>query len=535
MRNYIPAVLAFVLGILSSCIRNDIPYPSVEAQIEGLSAEGAKEVNIYADARLVVISLSETADLKNVNITGVRFNDSRVKASGKIEGVHDMTSPFTVSLSVYEDYLWTIKAEQKIERYFTVSSGVGKSVIDAQNLRAIANVPVGTDLTKVCVTALKLGPEGITAYNPTISYLKDFSQPQKVSVMYRSNVEEWTLFVNEVDQCVNFESVDAWTAVAWLKATGKEGEANGFRIRKTGQSEWTEVEDVSVQGASFSAAADGLSPLTEYECVAYSGEDVTDPVSFTTQAAVQLPNSGFETVSHAESSKYYSFYDPESSSEELQSKWWGSGNKGSTTVGSDYAITLPDETDKVEGQRSLKMASRYVIIKFAAGNVFSGAFDRTIGASGGVIHMGRPFTLRPRKLTLYLKYKSGIIEEKTMGDVPEGDDVKVGDNDRASVWIALGDWDYRKYGGSADSPVEINTTDKSTFFNPKGDNVIAYGCYIASQSIDDWTKVEIPLEYVSTSRVPTHIIVSCAASMLGDYFTGSKDSILWVDDLKLEY
>lgn len=97
------------------------------------------------------------------------------------------------------------------------------------------------------------------------------------------------------------------------------------------------------------------------------------------------------------------------------------------------------------------MASRYVIIKFAAGNVFSGAFDRTIGASGGVIHMGRPFTLRPRKLTLYLKYKSGIIEEKTMGDVPEGDDVKVGDNDRASVWIALGDWDYRKYGGSADS------------------------------------------------------------------------------------
>ncbi len=535
MKKFLLPILTLALGFLSSCIRNDIPYPTVEAQISALTADGAKEVTVYPDSRLVVISLMETTDIKNVNITAVRFNDSRVKASGKIEGVHDMTSPFTVSLSVYEDYLWTIRAEQNIERYFTVTSGVGKSVIDAQNFRAIANVPVGTDLSKVSVTALKLGPSEITAYNPTISRLKDFSQPQKVSVMYRSSVEEWTLFVNEVEQSVDFTGVDAWTAVAWLKATGKEGEVNGFRIRKAGEIEWTEVEGVSTDGTSFSAAADGLLPLTEYECVAYSGEDVTEIVSFTTQAAIQLPNSGFETVSHAESNKYYSFYDPDSSDETLRSKWWGSGNKGSTTVGSDYAITFPDETDKVEGERSLKMASRYVIIKFAAGNVFSGSFVQTVGASGGIIHMGRPFTLRPRKLTLYLKYKSGIIEEKTIGDVPEGDDVKAGDNDRASVWIALGDWTRSKYHGSDESPVEINTTDKSSFFNPKGENVIAYGSYIADRSIDEWTKVEIPLEYVSTSRVPTHIIVSCAASMLGDYFTGSKDSILWVDDLKLEY
>ena len=255
---------------------------------------------------------------------------------------------------------------------------------------------------------------------------------------------------------------------------------------------------------------------------------------FTTDAEAQLPNSGFETFSKAESSKYFSFYDPASSDPALQTKWWGSGNKGSTTVGSSFAITKPDDAEKVEGEYSLKMASQYVIIKFAAGNVFSGEYVKTLGTSGGVIHLGRPFTLRPRKLFVWLKYKSGIIQKKTLDGYPEDDVVKVGDNDRGIVWVALGDWDFKEYGGTADCPVEVNTTKKETFFDSKGPNVIAYGRFVTDHDME-WTKVEIPLEYVSTSRRPTHIIVSCAASMLGDYFTGSPDSILWVDDFKLEY
>jgi hypothetical protein len=529
-------VKAFLLvASFASCIRNDIPYPTVLAGITDLQVEGATGVTIDSDTHKVLITLEEATDMTKVNILSVTYNDSRVQASETIKGVHDLTSPLSVELRVYESTHWTIAAEQPIAREFTVTGQVGSTTMDAPNCRAIARVSKGTNLSGVSVTSLKLGPADITVYNPPITSLKDFSEPKKVSVKYHETVQEWTLYVEEVEENVSFDALDAWTCVAWLKASGVEGRENGFRLRKAGETEWSEVEGVTVSGTSFSAQADGLEPQTDYECVAYSGEEQTAVKTFTTQEARQMPNSGFETVSHAESSKYYSFYDPSSPDPELQTKWWGSGNKGSTTVGSSYAITLPDETNKVEGERSLKMMSRYVVVKFAAGNIFTGEFGRTIGASGGTVHMGRPFTLRPRKLTLYLKYQCGKIEEKTIGDVPEGEEVKVGDNDRASVWIALGDWDYRKYGGTADSPVEINTTDKSTFFDPKGENVIAYGCYIASESIDEWTKVEIPLEYVSTSRVPTHIIVSCAASMLGDYFTGSQNSILWVDKMELEY
>ena len=113
--------------------------------------------------------------------------------------------------------------------------------------------------------------------------------------------------------------------------------------------------------------------------------------------------------------------------------------------------------------------------------------------------------------------------------------MKVGDRDRGSVWVALGDWDYRTYGGTPESPLELNTTDKSTFFNPEADAVIAYGRFVAEQDYDDWVKVEIPLEYRSYSRKPTHIVISAASSILGDYFTGSADSRMWIDDLRLEY
>lgn len=524
------AVLAVV-----SCIRNDIPYPDVAAEITSLQADGAKSVSINKDAREVLITLEEATDIRRVNITEVSFNEEAVTASAAVTGTKDLSSPYHVTLNLYErDFVWTVKAGQPIERHFTVSGQSGVAVIDADNRRVIFKIPSHVVLENLSVVSMKLGPEGVTEYFPDAASLHDFTNPVVVKVSCRNVVEEWTLYAEQVESTVSMTGVDVWTRVAWLKASGIEGGDNGFRIRKSGESVWRNVENVTSDGGSFSAMTGGLEPLTEYECVAFSGDEVTDVSKFTTDAEAQLPNSGFETFSKAESSKYFSFYDPASSDPALQTKWWGSGNKGSTTVGSSFAITKPDDTEKVEGEYSLKMASQYVIIKFAAGNVFSGEYAKTLGTSGGVIHLGRPFTLRPRKLFVWLKYKSGIIQKKTLDGYPEDDVVKVGDNDRGIVWVALGDWDFKEYGGTADCPVEVNTTKKETFFDSKGPNVIAYGRFVTDHDME-WTKVEIPLEYVSTSRRPTHIIVSCAASMLGDYFTGSPDSILWVDDFKLEY
>ena len=137
------------------------------------------------------------------------------------------------------------------------------------------------------------------------------------------------------------------------------------------------------------------------------------------------------------------------------------------------------------------------------------------------------------KRNAYNKLWDAIL--KTVYVTKDNDPVKEGDPDRCQVFIAVGDWDYRKFGGTPECPVQINTLEPSTYFNPKSEGVIGYGCYVSNKSTDGWIKVEIPIEYVSTSRKPTHIIVSCAASMLGDYFTGSDQSTLWVDGMELHY
>ena len=318
---------------------------------------------------------------------------------------------------------------------------------------------------------------------------------------------------------------EIWAAHATVHADVDEGEYGTenifFEYRPAAsQGEWSRTAANRDSEGMYSATLTGLTPATEYEYrLLVPDKQTNEPVvtgsslNFTTEAAATIPNGGFESVSKAESSKYYSFYDPASAVAELQTKWWDSGNKGSTTVGSSYTITMPDATDKQEGSYSVKMQSQYVIIKFAAGNIFVGEFDRVIGTSGGVVNFGRPFTLRPRKLSLWLKYKM----------------------DRCQVFVALGDWDYRTYGGTPDCPVQVNTNDRTTFFKPDSDAVIGYGAYVSDKATDGWIKVEIPIEYRSTSRKPTHIIVSCAASMLGDYFTGSTQSTLWVDGMQLEY
>lgn len=533
MRRFITYML--LAAFAGGCIKNDIPLPVVVPRITAMDVEGATAVNIDSERNKVTITLDETTDIRNVNIRSITFSDERTRSSWDITGGQDLSKPIAVTLTIYQDYVWTITAEQPVERYFTVNGQVGSSRIDTANRRAVAYVNASTDLADVTVTSLKLGPKDITSYTPDMAQLTDFTDKVEVTAAYHDIKEVWSLYVEKTETVVEMVSVDAWTGVVWLKASGVADRNNGFRYRAAGAAEWTDVsgDALTVDGGTFSACVEGLQPLTRYECCAYSGDDTTAVTTFETEAAIQMPNSGFETISNAESSKYYSFFDPSSSITALQTKWWDSGNKGSTTVGSSYAITMPDASDKQEGQYSVKMQSQYVIIKFAAGNIFVGEFDRVIGTSGGVVNFGRPFTLRPRKLSLWLKYENGPIDR--FNGAPDNDPVEIGDMDRCQVFVALGDWDYHTYGGTPECPVQVNTNDRTTFFKPDSDAVIGYGAYVSDKATDGWIKVEIPIEYRSTSRKPTHIIVSCAASMLGDYFTGSTQSTLWVDGMQLEY
>jgi hypothetical protein len=84
--------------------------------------------------------------------------------------------------------------------------------------------------------------------------------------------------------------------------------------------------------------------------------------------------------------------------------------------------------------------------------------------------------------------------------------------------------------------VIVFTLVKSTFFNCKTDSkVVAWGEILGNESVGEWTEFTLPLTYVKEGVRPTHITIVTTASSYGDYFTGSTDSWMCVDDFELIY
>ena len=66
----------------AGCIENDIPYPVVELQITSLQADGViGEPLIDEVNRKVTLTLEESTDIENVNITSVAYTDEALALS----------------------------------------------------------------------------------------------------------------------------------------------------------------------------------------------------------------------------------------------------------------------------------------------------------------------------------------------------------------------------------------------------------------------------------------------------------------------
>ena len=323
-----------------------------------------------------------------------------------------------------------------------------------------------------------------------------------------------------------------WSAASRVVATGKKNNNNEYE-------------------GTFSAKATGLAANTAYSYrlvvtkSATNEEETIDGVSeITTAEAPNVPNASFEEYNT--SGNYPVFYATGGS------KWWDSGNAGSGDYG--FVICDVDTSDKKDGNASARLQSANVVnIKFAAGNLFTGEFAGVIGTKGGKVNFGRPFKGRPSKIRFWVKYNTSTMNR--IDKSPSGVTLSTKDYDIAQIKVALGTWSSSKYGGSNDSPVQVNTTDESTFVNFNTDlSTIAYGdfqikgaasaanytAYIngVEKAPEDWTQwhqVEFDLVYRDLNTIPTHIIISCAASKYGDYFSGCDSSKMWIDGIELVY
>ena len=326
--------------------------------------------------------------------------------------------------------------------------------------------------------------------------------------------------------------INKWMGTASFKVYVNNPAATDKKLycRVNGVGEWTEVAlGEPIDGNLYNVVSEFSGGGNSYEYyVGYGGEQKSEIVSFSTQN-IQIPNAGMEEWQGDSPLLPYT-----------SQQWWDTGNHGAATLGKNVTTNSTDVRPGSAGKYSAYLKSQFVgvgsIGKFAAGNIFFGKYLDTNGTNG-VIGFGQPFTFecKPKKLVVWYKGKVGSCNYA-------GGSVNKDDSDKSTIYVWLCNWSGQH---------KVNTADSSTFVTPETTattaegNVLGYGVWNRVISGSDsgadngWQKIEIPITYREgegfTGVKPNFLVISCAASGYGDYFAGSTDSYMYVDDFEFVY
>ena len=213
---------------------------------------------------------------------------------------------------------------------------------------------------------------------------------------------------------------------------------------------------------------------------------------------------------------------------------WDTGNGNESKIGTamtGYNPTTPETTTVVAG-KACKMFSVYInylgfVKKFAAGNVYLGKLTGISGLSGAKMTFGIPSEGRlPVAVMGYYNYQPGTIDYIN-------NEKKTGGTDSMDLYIALATKQY-----------SVDTTDDTTY--PGGsasdlagdENIVAYGRLSSSETTDGYSPFYIELTYKDNNFIPSgdlYLLITATSSKGGAQFTGSTKSVLYLDELSLEF
>lgn len=544
-------MLALTAGILTSCaIENDIPYPIIEASIESMTVEGqrgadqntftaatinksARTVTLYVNdgvdiSRLQILSLKTTTgaelvvDDPNVCEDYSKFPTSGFASLDSIplsSNTHvNFSQPVTFTLRTYQDYQWKVTVNQIIQRDIEID-GMTDYVIDTTTRTVIIYVDPETDRTNLNVKKLNLGGEyGRVSPDPTLQ--KDYSKPStfNVSCSWEEYSYEWTVYVYPDSGESSSSSTEAFAMTTRATVNGKiqSGKTPVVEYRKESETSWITVPsaNVNVSSNTFSATLTGLSASTTYKYRINVDGSIGSEQSFTTATATPLENGSFDEWS-SEAAANGTLWQPWSTS-----SFWDTGNRGATTIADSNSVPT-SETCNGSG-KAASLETKWVVMKLASGNIFTGSYVRTDGTNG-VLSFGREFKSFPSKLRINYKYTSATIDK--IGE--DALEYLKGRPDSCHIYIALADWNQ---------PLEIRTRpSERQLFDKNDSHVIAYAEYISGNSDSQYQQKDLVLNYRYTNRTPKYILIVASASKYGDYFTGGVGSKLLVDNFELIY
>lgn len=335
---------------------------------------------------------------------------------------------------------------------------------------------------------------------------------------------------------------DIWATKASISGRWKKDKPSSMSFRvwpANGGADVSFTQQVVVNNTNktFSLNVTNLSPSTTYyvQAVAeFPGKsDQGNIVTIKTEDNPQLINSSFDRWMKGAKESWF----PRANDAEA---FWDSGNLGANTL-SSVNPTEPEYNDVKDGDAAAKMTSRYVVIKFAAGNLYSGRFKALNGTTPDM-EFGQKFTARPSKLKGWYKYNSVPINK-------EGDKKGLsGKPDRFHIWMMVTTAKNmpRPHNGNG-SPFDLaaiakNGSDKNVsalcfgeFHNEKID---ASGNDITTAlNMSAYESFSFDLKYFTENQSlePQYIVVVMSASKYGDFFTGGEGAQLLIDKLELVY
>lgn len=246
-----------------------------------------------------------------------------------------------------------------------------------------------------------------------------------------------------------------------------------------------------------------ISVLVGLECIVAFGQQ-------------QLPNSSFDLWTRKNGC-----WNPYPS--DGKNITWDTANHGLSIIGINGAspeyqhVAVPGK-----GKAAVKVETKQVFGILVAGTIYTGRFIGLVKLSGAKIQLGVPFTGRPRSLSGYLHYSPGTIDvtSKKMRHLK-------GTMDNAKLDISLRDGKELQVIDSTDESFQ----EESAETNP---DLVGYGVLYVKEDTKGYIRFEIPIDYRKDST-PTNIVISVSSSRYAQQFTGSTDSVLWVDELQLNY
>ena len=545
-------LISCALLALAGCIRNDLDYPVVYGGFISFEVEGAKSVEIDKNAYVITINLEEGTDKDHVKVKGYTLTDMSVP-SKEIPEYLDLTEPFEVTLSTYQDYAWKIVGKQTIVRYVTCEKQVGDAAFNEENHTIILSVTEDQPLSEITFTDMKLGPEGSDIVSTT-GYESTFESTQVVSrevllpvvlvgvlqrtfdVVFKDKTTTWTLTAVQIAVTMEVKSVIPWCHKVDVKAVFSGNGTPSLEYRKKSESSWHTVRDAKVAGVGISATIKGLSENTDYLVRVREDEETSEEVAFHTDTEQQIYNMNFD-VWHQEGKIWYPFPDEgEDPNKPSPTYVWDTANKATGGfIGSSN--TTPDknfvcDAGRGEGKCSVRMESIYAGVKFAGGNIYVGQFARLSGI-GCELHHGVRFTSKPTSLHGWYCYLPQTID---YSEDKENDHTEwLGKEDIAQLQCFLSDWDEQFVVYSVktnDHPQRFIETYSDEIMDEE--RIIAYFNQKLPSTNGQWVEFDIPLQY-RDYRQPTFATIISASSYFANYYTGGKGSILWLDELEFRY